>query len=53
MIKTKLTKITKCIKCHLEFVTEVDKMGVPYNKICSNCKKNNKLIRNYKVFLKN
>lgn len=32
------SKITNCLKCHEEFKTEIDKMGVPYKKICPDCK---------------
>lgn len=35
-------KITECLKCHKPFETDVDGMGIPYNKICPNCKKKKK-----------
>ena len=34
------TKIVKCLKCKRKFETEVDSIGVPYNRICKKCKKN-------------
>lgn len=35
----KKTKIVKCMKCKCEFITEVDKMGVPYNRLCEKHRK--------------
>ena len=32
-------KTIKCLKCKKEMIVEVDKMGVPYQKICSACKR--------------
>ena len=34
-----MKKKTECLKCHKPFTTDADSMGVPYNKICPNCKK--------------
>lgn len=31
-----------CLKCKKKFVSEIDSRGIPYSKICPNCKKNNK-----------
>ncbi len=31
-----------CLKCKKEFISEVDSKGIPYKKICSNCKQHNK-----------
>lgn len=36
------TKRVECLKCHKKFTSEVDKMGVPYNRICPDCKRSNK-----------
>lgn len=36
----KKEKEIKCLKCKRLFKTEVDSLGIPYKKICSNCKKN-------------
>jgi|ASRM01.1.fsa_nt_gi DNA-directed RNA polymerase subunit RPC12/RpoP len=33
-----------CLKCKKSFMSEMDSRGIPYSKICSNCKKNNKKI---------
>lgn len=35
-------KKIRCLKCKKEFLTEVDSKGIPYKKICSNCKQHNK-----------
>ncbi|UUV17047.1 hypothetical protein NRK67_03845 [Fusobacteria bacterium ZRK30] len=35
----KKEKEIKCLKCKKIFKTEVDSLGVPYKKICPNCKK--------------
>ena len=35
----KKTKIVKCMKCKCEFESEVDKMGVPYNRLCEKHRK--------------
>jgi DNA-directed RNA polymerase subunit RPC12/RpoP len=31
-----------CLKCKKEFISEIDTRGIPYHRICPNCKKNNK-----------
>jgi len=28
-----------CLRCKKEFISEVDSKGIPYNRICSKCKK--------------
>ena len=30
----KKTKTVKCLNCKCEFESEIDKMGVPYNRLC-------------------
>ena len=30
-----------CLKCKKVFISEIDSKGIPYNRICSNCKKKN------------
>ena len=35
----KKTKIVKCMKCKCEFESEIDKMGVPYNRLCEKHRK--------------
>lgn len=39
--KGKEYKEIQCLKCHNYFETELDKMGIPYNKLCPNCHKSN------------
>lgn len=34
-----MKKIVECMKCKKKINVEVDKLWVPYQKICSNCKK--------------
>lgn len=29
-----------CLKCKKKFETEIDSAGIPYKKICNQCKKN-------------
>jgi len=38
----KKTRIVKCLKCKKEFETELDSNGIPYKRICYNCKRNSK-----------
>ena len=33
------TKIVKCLKCKCEFESEVDKQGIPYNRLCEQHRK--------------
>lgn len=37
-----LKKKVICLKCKKEFISEIDSKGIPYKRICSNCKKSNK-----------
>jgi|ASRO01.1.fsa_nt_gi RNA polymerase subunit RPABC4/transcription elongation factor Spt4 len=30
-----------CLKCKKIFMSEIDSKGIPYSKICPNCKKKN------------
>ena len=47
----KKTKIVKCMKCKCEFESEVDKMGVPYNRLCEKHRKMTESEHHYKSML--
>ena len=34
------TRIILCLKCKKKFETQLDSVGIPYKKICPQCKKN-------------
>lgn len=36
------TRKQSCLKCHKTFITELDKMGIPFQKICPKCHEENK-----------
>ena len=40
------TKKVECLKCHKTFVSEIDKMGVAYNRICPECTRSNLNVKN-------
>ena len=42
---TRKFKMKKCTKCGEMFKTEVDKMGVPYDTRCQNCKQSERVSR--------
>lgn len=35
----------ECCKCHKTFTTELDKRGIPYNRICPKCREENTKVR--------
>jgi len=35
----KKKKVTNCIMCHTDFIADIDKLGVPYQKYCNECRK--------------
>ena len=45
------TKIVKCLKCKCEFESEVDKQGIPYNKLCKKHRKMTESDYQYKNML--
>jgi DNA replicative helicase MCM subunit Mcm2 (Cdc46/Mcm family) len=43
-----LKKVTRqCTKCHKEFETEVDSLGIPYSTRCDTCKEAEKTLTKY------
>ena len=38
------TRKQECLKCHKTFQTELDKMGIPYNKMCPKCHEANRYL---------
>lgn len=39
------TRKQECCKCRKTFTTELDTKGIPYNRICPKCRKENTKVR--------
>lgn len=39
------TRKQECCKCHKVFMTELDKLGIPYNRLCPKCHESNRYLK--------